>query len=122
MIRYRLRRKGNYFSLLVRGKYKLEYRPGSVITAPKGTLGIFCFKTKKDAENFRRGYMSQSEKTWEVYEVEIEKKSRDRRPMRICGFLDERRLDLFYGEKGLQYSEYPFFPEIICYNKVKVLN
>ena len=121
MIRYRLRRKGDYSSLLTQdGKYKLEYRPGSVVTAPKGTLGIFCFKTKKDAESFKRLFAPGSGKTWEIYKVESKK--RGRRPDLICGFITERHLDLFYGKNKEIYSESPIFPDIICHDEVKVLN
>jgi len=52
MIRYKVVNK-NRESIIVKGsEYYLKYETGSTVKAKDNTLGIFCFKRKKDAKNF----------------------------------------------------------------------
>jgi hypothetical protein len=39
-------------SAIIDGKYRLEYPEGKHVIAPKESIGIFCFKEKKNAEYF----------------------------------------------------------------------
>jgi len=49
---YKVVEKPKRSSCTVGGEYKLYYPKGEIVEAPKGTMGIFCFETLKDAEEF----------------------------------------------------------------------
>ena len=113
MIRYRVKRKGDNSSLLVTGKYKLEYPKGKIVTTVKGTLGIFCFRRKKDAKEF----IKTTEQDWQIYRVRGI--GRGERPVRICTWFSELELSQFYAY-GLQPCE-KIPAGVLLYSQVEVL-
>ena len=116
MICYRLSDKGNRFSLMATGKYMLSYSIGTIVTAPKGTLGIFCFRKKEDVEYFQESDGFRSEDT-EIYKVRGIGKMKI--PTRICHWLDERELNDFYEFGRNAFNGTPY--GIVLFNQVEVL-
>jgi len=41
-------------------EFCLSYQPASIVVSPVGSLGIFTFKTKKDAKRFALGLPSNT--------------------------------------------------------------
>jgi len=52
MIAYKVVQPGSRASCVALGKYRKIYSPGSRVIAREGTLGIFCFETIQQAENW----------------------------------------------------------------------
>jgi len=91
-------------------KFKLKYPKGAIVKAPPKTMGIFCFKTLKDAQDFAFDYeiIIEVEGIGEPYEPDFA--------------VDIRYLKYFtkYRELGNCYKER--VPKgTICFKKVKVL-
>ncbi len=43
---------GNRLSVFTQDSYCLQYKKGTTVEAPKNTMGIMCFDTRKHAESF----------------------------------------------------------------------
>ena len=118
MILYKVVNKKDRKSAIV-GKlkhYSLTYNKGKTVSAKEGTLGIFCFKTKRDAIRFcRTGLIILKVKP-------IGKKI----PVNKISYsvLTSRKLKTFYNElKKKQSNLLMSSPPLgtVCYSKVKVL-
>jgi len=53
---YKVVKRAERSSSVASGKYRLYYPKGAIVEAPKGTMGIFCFETLKDAQDFAFNY------------------------------------------------------------------
>jgi len=107
---YKVVKRAERLSSVVSGKYRLYYPKGEIIEALKGTMGIFCFKTLKDARDFAFDYdiIIEVEGIGEPYEPDFA--------------MDIRYPKYFtkYKELGDCYKEK--VPKgTICFKKVKVL-
>jgi len=89
-------------------KFKLYYPKGAVVEAPKGTMGIFCFKKLKDAKRF----------AWEdELIIEVDGIGKPYRPCFVCSLQQEHWYNM-YKKVSRKYKS----PKgTICFPKVKVL-
>ena len=114
MIRYKLTRP-NRSSCTIHGKspFCQKYLKGKIITADPQTLGIFTFKTKKEAMFFR--WFS----TWLI--LKVQPIGRGTVPKLISHNTDKRSLIRFFKELSGRIRIKP--PKgTICYPAVKVLD
>ena len=109
----------NRESLFMSGKYSFIYRKGEVISAVPGSVGIFCFKTRKEAQNFLLEFVPHHGKILRVKPL-----SRGRTPKTICQFTKEVSVDAFYGnsEYSIPVKETSGLQDLICYQKIEVLD
>lgn len=101
-------------------KYQNVYKKGKIVKAKRGTLGIFCFKTKTDAINFIHG----DEEGGFFSIIKVEPVGKGKKPKLIASiypFLGVHvTIDDFYRHPKAIFSQKP--PEgTICYPAVKVL-
>jgi len=110
MIVYKVVEKTKRSSCIASGEYKLYYPKGEIVEAPKGTMGIFCFETLKDAEEF-------AEKGDLILEVEGIGK-----PYKPNFVVSLRYPEYFKKYKKLDdYCKEEPIEGTICFKKVKVL-
>lgn len=108
-------------SALAVGKYQIRYPRGRMVRAPTGTLGIMCFLSLCDANNWRAVYGSS------VIKVEGYKRRRFRFMASAMnrGLFDVVRVDGFYKGRNRK-SKYinrkcNLLDGTILFDKVKVL-
>jgi hypothetical protein len=103
-------------------RYKRKYPVGKIITAKKGSFGLFCFKRKKDAENFINELNDSSTK---IIKVEPLSKAMIPKVIFHFDFLARSYLDYYKNSKQIskmRWSVYNIIPNgTICYDKIKVL-
>lgn len=114
MIVWKVIRSKDRSSLFSTGKYKLYYEKGSIVSAVPGTLGIMCFKTKREAIQFGSGLGGTSI-------VKLRTIGRGKVPEKICREADSHSLNLFYKKSGSNMSFNPLIGTR-CYPKVEVLD
>ena len=99
----------NRTSCIVYGtKYCLRYLKGHIVKKHPGTLGIFCFKTKRDARNF----------TSVLVILKVKGKKSQKPPFQIPNFHSED-INAFYKNLKTPMMDTP--PGTILYDEVKVL-
>jgi len=93
-----------------KNKYHLEYPQGKTIIAIKGTLGIFCFKTEKDAKN------------WIDFGkiLKVRPLTKGHKPKHFQKGISELCINNFYANPKIYNVKLP--KGTICFDKVKVLN
>lgn len=118
VIRYKviLEEEGQRFSCHARGNYRLEYKQGTIVEAPAGTLGILVFKTLDAAGDFSFG--NGSFKIIEVRPIGKGKIVRD-----VCASQDPAVLDSWYHwwYHGCCSRHLKAPPGTIAYQAVEVL-
>ncbi len=93
--------------------YNLRYIQGGITTAREDTLGVFCFKTKKQAKNFLKTVTAYEKRILRVLPI-----GRGKTPKYICGY---GGLLYFYSKKSC-VSDMSSPPKgTICYPAVEVL-
>lgn len=99
----------NYTSIFTDGKYKCIYKTGSIVTAPKDTIGLFCFATLEAAAKFASSMFSR----FHIIEVSVKEKDikEDYSITPMCVRQNEEGLDRFYNENlyhnvGICYIPY----------------
>ena len=92
--------------------YNLNYNIGQITTAPEGSYGIFCFKTRKQAEIFMSRHYPHIKTLMRVLPI-----GRAKTPKKIC--ISGNGLSYFYHFKREATYETP--KGTICYPAVKVL-
>jgi len=107
---YKVVEKTERSSCIASGEYKLYYPKGEIVEAPKGTMGIFCFETLKDAKDFaEKGDMI----------LKVEGIGKPYKPDFVVSirypeyFTKYKKLDDYYKEEVREGT--------ICFKKVKVL-
>jgi len=97
-------------SCIASGEYELYYPKGAIVEAPKGTMGIFCFETLKDAEDFAK----KGERI-----LEVEGIGESYKPNFVVSL---RYPEYFRKYKNLgDYCKKRPIKGTICFKKVKVL-
>jgi hypothetical protein len=109
-------RSGGYMSARYGHPKMLEYEIGCVTTAPKSSMGIFCFKSRPDAEAFRVSdeYILEVEPVGFIHRIKFMPMSIDA----IENFLRNRRWKKSIGDlKGVSTPP----SGTVCVDAVKVL-
>lgn len=122
MIRFRVV-KSNRGSLLAGGRYYRDYLRNSVIKAEPGTLGVFVFERRIDADRFAKGcrWEKGSDKSW-PFTVRVQGIGKGRK---LAGEVISQSmaivdLDEFYRGVALCRTMMPP-PGTMVYDAVKVL-
>ena len=123
MIRYKVVISRNRGSCSIEEgcKYRKVYKRGKIVKAKKGTLGIFCFKTKIDAINFIHG----NEEGGYFSIIKIKPIGKGKKPKLIASIFPFLGADImindFYRHSGYILNQES--PEgTICYPAVRVLD
>jgi len=116
MIAYKVVQEGKRISRVIghsRSIFVLKYKKGETVQAPEGTAGIFCFKRKKDAEDWAFGTMSR----FGEYEIiKVKGKGKPCYPEYILPHSYTRKFR-FWKKYGVYYP-----PQgTVCFPAVKVL-
>ena len=124
--RYKVVKKRNRTSAVVHAnsKYSLIYNPGQIVTAPEGSLGIFVFKYKRDAEH----WMARIDRYWSpepenrLMMIEVEPLIRGVRQRCMSNDATTAGLDNFYNVGDYHYTVTWVVPYgTYCHQSVKVL-
>ena len=109
------------FAIHHNSPYYLTYNKGEVVTAREETLGIFCFKRKRDAKDYMELIrMFNNNKNVRIIKVlPIGKGKKMDEFYNISAFVIKRLLDDFYKNKPI--STRPATYGTYCYPSVKVL-
>ena len=112
------KRKGKRLSAIVSEgcKYCLEYPKGKIVKAPEGTLGVFCFREKEDAQKFLASEF-YSASPWII--IKVKGIGKEVVPKVISTFITDECLDDFYN-KNDDFTELKL-AGTVCYPAVKVL-
>ena len=110
MIRWKVVTLNRASICIIDQRYKRFYMKGKIVIAEPGTLGSFCFKTKKQAERFLLPGLNASNLILKVKPL-----SRGKVPKGICyphcsSDFKDQKLHTMYPLQGT-----------ICYQKIKVL-
>lgn len=120
MIRWKVVRMSDRGSCLLTPdcRYRKIYKRGKIVKASSATLGIFCFKTKNDAERFIRIFMVGGGLILRVGTI-----GRGKRPLKVIIYCDDEHLSRFYSNL-MQQGDLTKEPPVgtICYSAVKVLD
>lgn len=105
---------GRRYSCYATEKYRLEYREGTVVSAPEGTDGIFVFQTHKDAHTWL-----QLQPINQALVIEVRPIGQHHLPKQIPL---PNFLDFWYSGKYQQFLHVQPPPAgTVTYQKVKVL-
>jgi len=97
-----------------RCRYQLTYKKGEIVKAREETLGIFCFKRKKDAENFIDVNHSKN------IIIKVEPIGRGKKAFLISR-LGYKNFKLFYSNDFANANTFQAPCGTICYPSIKVL-
>jgi len=99
-------------------KYCLNYKKGKTVIAPDNTLGIMCFKTKQEVENFIEAFTLHTQR-WIIIKVDSGKE-KSSHPKSISNNTSEYILDDFYNHSPM-YNQMEPWKDTICFKQIKVL-
>jgi len=107
-IRYKVVNLNRYSCFVNSSRYSLRYLKGSIVKAPKHTLGIFCFEKREYAEDF----VKQARKSKYIFKiVKVETIGRGRkllvRPTVFCNnfiniLSEDKKIFLRYMKEGIE--------------------
>lgn len=119
--RYKVLRGNNEVSSFAQDSFRLIYKKGTVVKAIAGSLGIFVFKRKKDAEEWIRTCVDR--KTWASIIKRVIPIGRGKQVMRICAGTEDHVLLKYYLEDHYKNFNYMFPPDgTIVYPAVRVID
>jgi len=98
---YKVIKRRTRMSAIINGrsKYGRLYKKGETVYAESHTLGIMCFKTQEEAENFARdlsGWNYHHTKNFKV--VRVKPIGKGKKINYISKFLTTNSLDTFYSD------------------------
>lgn len=119
MIRWKIVTKNRSSCILTSHcKYRKVYKKGEIVKGGRGTLGIFCFKTKTDAINFENCIVGN------YLIIKVKPIGKGKNPKSILSILPytniNNLMDKFYKNLDFVLRQKPPVGTI-CYPAVKVL-
>lgn len=96
-----------------RSRYCLTYEKGKIVNSLDGTLGIFCFERRLNAEAYANN--------WKGKVLRVIPMGKVKRPKEICPYRDSESISKFYKMKNNYfYTRIRPAHTVVC-NKIKVL-
>lgn len=126
-IRYKVVKVRTRYSAIVNGnsKYALRYTRGSVVKAPEGTMGIFVFKSQRDAYKWcvMLNSVDPWRDAWRFIVIKVLPLSRGKKVNFVHGGVSTESLDNFYIERDGSEMHFASAPDgTYAHQSVRVLS
>lgn len=118
MIRYKVVNKEHRCSTNENKGYTLYYKKGYIVRAIPGTIGIFVFRERYHAVNFRESFFGFRDDKFEI--IRVRAFGRGKVPKCIGYAYSPSYLDAFYNNTCQGSGNVPY--GTICYKSVEVLD
>lgn len=116
MIRYKVVKYHDRTSAFATGDYEITYYKGKIISKPEGSLGIFVFKTLKEAVDFDDFYCCFDSRILKVRTF-----GRGKTPKKIAGGMLRDTINWFYNDPNVKFQRKIPPRGTVCYDKIEVL-